>query len=107
MAVKHLLRFFFFQKERISTLSSPIQLMFNSFPCLLARLKERTLVNRREAAKIQLCTTIPIYKSTKFKFLDKRCPRREAEVEIANHKEMTGTQTSLMINPLGKVKFMI
>ena len=81
--------------------------MFDSFPCLLARLKERTYVNRREAAKIQLCTPVLIYKSTKFQFLDKRCLRREAKVEIANHKETTGTQASLMINPLGKVKFMI
>lgn len=87
--------------------SSPIQLMFNSFPCLLARLKERTYVNRMEVAKMWLCTPILIYKSTKFQFQDKRYLRREAKVEIANQEETTGTQTSLMINPLGKVKFMI
>lgn len=82
--------------------------MFNSFPCQLARLKERTFVNRREATRIQLCTPVLIYKSTKFPFLDKTClGRREAQVEIANHKEATGTQTSLMMDPLGKVKFMI
>jgi len=64
--------------------------MFNSLPCLLARLKERIFVNRRKATKIQLCTPVLIYKSIKFQFLDKRCLRREAEVEIANRKETTG-----------------
>lgn len=82
--------------------------MFNSFPCQLARLKARTFVNRREATRIQLCTPVLIYKSTKFPILDKTCLwRREVEVEIANHKEATGAQTSLMMDPLGKVKFMI
>lgn len=82
--------------------------MFNSFPCQLARLKERTFVNRREATRIQLCTPILIYKSTKFPFLGKTClGRREAKAETANHEEATGTQTSLVMDPLGKVKFMI
>lgn len=82
--------------------------MFNSFPCQLARLKERTFVNRREATRIQLFTPVLIYKSSKFPFLDKTClGRREAQGEIANHKEATGTQTSRMMDPLGKVNFMI